>query len=172
MARPASERTLAIRKLFKRSKGRITYSEARPKLEELGYEVPAEGTEEHAKDMNKFNVTKAKWKLNHMGTDSQKPQERKAKVAVADKPTVSHRPKYGKVAAHKNGKVHKVLPKHGKNRFAAQPDINVALQFVTTNGGVAACREKMETLRAEANQIENHVNAVLALHETLAKAVA
>ena len=170
MSRPASERTLAIRKLFVETNGEITYSEARERLPALGHKVPRHGSPKYLKDMNKFNVTKAKWKLSHLGKDSQKPQDRKVKVAAsADKPHVTRRPKYGKA-----NKAVKLVPKHRKLAKVGTTAVSdmAALQYVTTHGGVVACQKRAEELRTEAGQIDANVNTVLALHKQLAKAVA
>ena len=61
----ASELTVAMRKLFAGSKGKIKYSAAKPLLIEQGFDLVADigdDPEQHKKESNAFNVNKNLWK--------------------------------------------------------------------------------------------------------------
>lgn len=176
MPRQATERGKAIRDLFVKTKGEITYGQAREELEKAGFEVPEVDTDEkspYRNDMNSFNVAKYHWKKNNLGGKSIKPRNSKAKRA-SEAPTKRRKhkgkaqPKFGTVQPEV-----KVQPKHGKP--SRKPVSHVGESFsdslavVTKQGGIKASQERIAALRAQADELEGHVNTVLNVQQQLEK---
>lgn len=195
--RTPSAYTLAIRQLLDQHNGELSHSQIRPLLKKLGHDVAEEPAnrrsdglakfEEYACDLNdpesiaavvaacgfdkktaeavvaeaqlraafkaernNFDVTKYHW----------------AKNRESGTTTVSRKPVSSKNTKAKTAKGSKVLPKPKHHRDEASDPLDVVKKV----GGVAAARQKIAALNAEAAALQSAVDAVVELQERIAAA--
>lgn len=149
MSRQASELTEAIRDLCKKTKGKITHAEARPKLIEMGFEMLPEDTDRSSDDWkaeaNAFNTTKYQWRKsldNSNGSTSTRPAARRStRSNQTSAPPAKH--------------------SRGRRKSTATPesfDLNTALAYVKENGGMQAVLNEIDELKKKIVQHEAAVN--------------
>jgi hypothetical protein len=172
MPRPTTELTDAIRKVLDRSKGQITFTQARPELAKLGIQMAdAEKDPDGFKfQSNSFNTTKHQWKVANGLIKSSKPAHKATRKGAAAKRVAKAsglpRPKYPKAGA--NGKAkHRAaavaVVTATRRKRVAKPEFDNqqaldAMAMVKEHGGLKAARQEAATMREQAEALEAAAN--------------